>query len=421
MLHHREMVPAQHGRICDATLSNRSHGSALEYEGMNSSKMLIVGAGVFGASAALELALRGHTVTLVDPGPLPHPRASSTDISKMVRADYGADDFYTRFARDCIAGWRRWNAEAGRDFYHETGFLILAGEMMRPGGFEYDSREQMRSLGQEVEPMDGGRLRERFPAWTSQQYPDGYYNPNAGWAESANLVHWLLARARDAGVVLREGETMQELLENGPAIEGIVTDSGIELRADVVIVAAGAWTPTLLPWMHDAVRCVGQPVYYFQPDNPEPYRPDRFPPWAADIGNTGWYGFPVQPNGIMKIANHGSGIPADPNTETSVPEEMDAIFSDFLANTFPELACSPIHSRRLCFYCDSRDGDFWIDWDPDRQGLLVATGGSGHGFKFAPLMGALIADKVEGKSNEWESRFRWRTVEESRVEAARKK
>jgi glycine/D-amino acid oxidase-like deaminating enzyme len=388
---------------------------------MKASNILIVGAGVFGASAALELALRGHSVTLIDPGPLPHPRASSTDISKMVRADYGSDLFYTRLARECIAGWRSWNAESGQDLYHETGFLILAGQEMQPGGFEHDSRELMQSLGQHVEPMGGGRLQERFPAWTSNEYPDGYFNPSAGWAESANVVQWLLARARNAGVVLREGETMRSLLMSGSCVDGIRTDSGDELRADAVIVAAGAWTPTLLPWMSDAVKCVGQPVYYFQPDNPERYLPDRFPPWAADIANTGWYGFPVQPDGTLKIANHGTGIPADPRNETGVPVEMDSMFVGFLKDTFPELAGASIRSRRLCFYCDSFDGDFWIDWDPDREGLLVATGGSGHGFKFAPLMGSLIADRFEGKTNEWESRFRWRAMGERRAEAARKK
>ncbi len=113
---------------------------------MNTTEILVVGAGVFGVSAALELRLRGHTVTLMDPGPLPHPDASSTDVSKIVRADYGGDAFYARFARACIPEWRRWNSQAGRTFYHETGFLLLAGEEMRPGGFEHDSREVMRYL-----------------------------------------------------------------------------------------------------------------------------------------------------------------------------------------------------------------------------------------------------------------------------------
>ena len=386
---------------------------------MKASNILVVGAGVFGVSAALELQLRGHSVTLVDPGPLPHPDASSTDISRIVRADYGGDVFYARFARDCIGEWRRWNTEAGRTLYHETGFLVLCGRKMRPGGFEHDSRAVMRSLGQDVERMDGERLHIRFPAWTSGLYPDGYFNPHAGWAESGNVVAWLLTLARDAGVAVREGERMGALLEEGSRVAGIVTDRGTKHRSEIVVVAAGAWTPTLLPWMGDALRCVGQAVYYLRPADPEPYRPERFPPWAADIANTGWYGFPVQPDGTMKVSHHGRGVPVDPSGEKAVPAEADEMFADFLAGTFPGLADSRILRRRLCLYCDSWDGDFWIDWDPNREGLLVATGGSGHAFKFAPLIGAVISDRVEGKANAWESRFRWRTLGERRREAAR--
>ena len=212
---------------------------------------------------------------------------------------------------------------------------------------------------------------------------------------------------------------MEALLEKGSRVAGIVTDRGHEHRAEIVVVAAGAWTPTLLPWMGDALRCVGQPVYHFLPADPEPYRPERFPPWAADIATTGWYGFPAQPDGTVKIANHGPGISVDPYGEKTVPAEWDERFATFLADTFPGLSGSPVLLRRLCLYCDSWDGDFWIDWDPDREGLLIATGGSGHGFKFAPLIGTLISDRIEGKTNTWESRFRWRSLGERTTEAAR--
>jgi glycine/D-amino acid oxidase-like deaminating enzyme len=386
---------------------------------MNTSEILVVGAGIFGASAALELRLRGHSVTLMDPGPLPHPEASSTDVSKIVRADYGGDAFYTRFAHACMPEWHRWNSKAGQAFYHETGFLVLAEKEMRPGGFEHDSHEVMRSLGQDVERLDEDRLRRRFPAWTPGRYTDGYFNPHAGWVESGNVVAWLLTLAREAGVVLREGEKMEALLEDGTRVTGIVTERGVEHRSEIVVVATGAWTPTLLPWMGEAFRCVGQPVYHIKPADPEPYRPDRFPPWAADIAKTGWYGFPAQPDGTVKLANHGAGFPVDPRGEKIVPAEVDQKFSDFLASSLPGLAGSQIVLRRLCLYCDSWDGDFWIDWDPNHEGLLVATGGSGHGFKFAPLIGAVIADKIEGKANPWEFRFRWRTPGDRRTEAAR--
>src|SRR5438445_4370741 len=85
-------------------------------------RVLFAGAGVFGVTAAIELRKRGHPVMLVDPGPLPHPLAASTDISKVVRLEYGADEPYTALAERAIEGWRRWNRDLG-PLYHETGLL----------------------------------------------------------------------------------------------------------------------------------------------------------------------------------------------------------------------------------------------------------------------------------------------------------
>ena len=88
--------------------------------------VVIVGAGVFGAVAALELRERGHAVTLVDRGAVPNADASSTDISKMIRMDYGADVFYHELAEAALDGWDRWNADWPEPLYHEEGFLVLA-------------------------------------------------------------------------------------------------------------------------------------------------------------------------------------------------------------------------------------------------------------------------------------------------------
>ena len=78
----------------------------------------------------------------------------------------------------------------------------------------------------------------------------------------------------------------------------------------------------------------------------------------------------------------------------------------FLADSFPSLADAPVVFNRVCFYCDTKDGDFWIAPDPDRTGLTIAAGDCGHGFKFAPVLGGIIADAVEGKVN---PKFRWRS------------
>ena len=98
--------------------------------------------------------------------------------------------------------------------------------------------------------------------------------------------------------------------------------------------------------------------------------------------------------------------PESSNRLVTPQEEQN--LRDFLSSTFPALADAPIVYTRICMYCDTNDGHFWIAPDPERPGLIVATGDSGHGFKFAPVLGEIIADAVEEKANPLLQKFRWR-------------
>ncbi|MEX0788406.1 MAG: FAD-dependent oxidoreductase [Anaerolineales bacterium] len=383
------------------------------------STVAIVGGGIFGVSAAIELHERGHHVTLFDPGPVPHPLAASTDITKMIRMDYGADESYMELMEEAFLGWDRWNAEWGEDLYHQTGFLLLSREPFAPGGFEHDSFQLLGKRGHPVERLDTRQLRERFPAWTAERYPDGYFNPRAGWAESGRVVARRVDQARALGIAIREGVAFDKLAEDDSRITGFVARDGSVFRSDVVVVAAGTWTPTLLPHLSEVMWSVGQPVLHFRPADPEAFRPPRFVPWAADIGHTGWYGFAALADGTLKIANHGPGRRIHPDDPREVSPGDEARFRAFLRESLPGLADAPIIGRRLCLYCDTWDGNFWIDRDPDRPGLVVASGGSGHAFKFGPMLGPLIADAVEGKPNRYAARFAWRTRGDLSKEDAR--
>ncbi|MDA0311216.1 MAG: FAD-dependent oxidoreductase [Gemmatimonadetes bacterium] len=377
----------------------------------------VVGAGVFGVSAAVELRRRGWAVTLVDPGPLPHAAASSTDVSKVIRMDYGSELFYHRLGEAALEGWDRWNRDWPRELYHENGFLILSAKPMNPGDFAYESYQAL---------IEGGhspvRLTDipatRTERWDLTGYADGYFNPRAGWAESGAVVEQLLGQGEALGVEVHAG-AMRHLLFQGSRATGIMTTNDVRIDADIVLVAAGSWTPSLFPWMSDLIWSTGQPVIHFQVEDPAAYSGDHFPPWAADIANSGWYGFPALPDGRVKVANHGPGAPAHPDARGVVGPDHDERARAFLRAALPGLADKPIVYRRICMYCDSFDGDLLISGAPDREGLFVATGGSGHGFKFAPVMGDLIADVVEGAENRWASRFAWRTRTEVRTEEAR--
>ena len=381
--------------------------------------IVIAGAGIFGIQAALELRRRGWTVTVCDRGPLPHPDASSTDVSKAVRMDYGSDVLYTEMAEASIEGWCRWNAEQDEPLYHPDGFLLMTREPMRSGSFERDGFDLLAGRGQPVERIDTAALAKRFPTWNAAGYADGYFNTNGGWAESGRAVDWAVRRVARAGVLLSEGARAERLLERDDRVAGLLLEDGSTLEADITLVAAGAWTQALLPWLADRLHCIGQPVLHFRPKQPEFFRGEIFPVWAADISRTGWYGFPLSPEGVVKVGHHGSGIALHPDAERRIPADHEARCRQFLAGTFPALADAPLVGSRVCLYGDSFDGNFFIDHDPDRPGLVVAAGGSGHGFKFAPVLGPLIADVVEGEDNPWARRFAWRSSGERRYEQAR--
>ena len=375
-----------------------------------SSSILIAGGGIFGVTAALELRRRGHAVHLFDPGPLPHPRAASTDISKVIRMDYGPDDFYFELMAEAFGGWDAWNERWKRPLYHQTGMIFITSQPMQPGGFEYESFVRLQQRRVPVERLDGSAIVRRFPAWSTGRYVDGYFNPRAGWAESGAVVEQLAAEARAAGVQIHEGEACAQLLAVGERVQGILTENGSQYEGDAVIIAAGPWTAGLLPGLTGILWPNGQFVYHFAPPDLAAYQPPHFPVWGADIHTSGWYGFPAA-QGVVKIANHGPGWRVDPRDQSEVPAEAEESFRAFLRGALPGLANASAERSRLCFYCDTFDGNFLIDYVPDRAGLMICAGGSGHGFKFAPVLGSITADVLERKPNRFAPRFAWRQPE----------
>ena len=369
-------------------------------------KTVVVGAGINGVVAAIELRKRGNDVVLVDPGPLPHPLAASNDISKVVRAAYGADKEYTKLAERSREIWQQWNVEFGVDLYHEVGFLCMRQRPMQAGDFEYESLRLLERGGHRIERVNSDHLRRHFPAWNADRYPDGFLDFEAGYAESGRAVALLIQRAKSTGVAVCERVKFGGLEERSDRIRGIALESGEKVAADAVVMAVGAWTPYLLPFTRDFFQASGQPVFHLKPTQPELFTPERFPIFGADISATGFYGFPLNRDGVVKIANHGLGREMSPESpERVATKEEENQMREFLTDSFPSLADAPVVFTRVCFYCDTKDGDFWIAPDPDRPGLTIAAGDCGHGFKFAPVLGGIIADAVEGKVN---PKFRWR-------------
>ena len=361
-----------------------------------------MGGGIFGVTAALELRARGHQVRLLEAQTLPAPSASSTDISKVLRMEYGANAFYTELMERAFEGWRAWNERFEREgpgpLFHQTGIALLAQQPMTEGGFEHDSYQLLQSRGHPLERLNAQDIVQRFPAWAQAGFQDGFFNPLGGFAQSGRVVGALAQQARSAGVIIDEQRPAARLCVQGDRVTGVYDQAGARIEADTTLIAAGAWTPLLLPKLKAVLRTSGHPLFHLRPPDPALFEAARFPVFCADVTKTGVYGFPMHPEAkVLKLAFHGEGLQraADEPLEVG-PAQVEALRA-FLKRFLPTLEEAEIVATRLCLYCDSPDGDFWIGSDPDHRGLVVASGGSGHGFKFAPVLGALSADAVEGR------------------------
>jgi glycine/D-amino acid oxidase-like deaminating enzyme len=380
-----------------------------------SSRIVVVGCGEFGVSAALALVRRGHRVRLLESGGIPNNLAASTDISKIVRIAYGRDPLFLDLAGRAREAWFEWNEHCRYDLkpelYHETGALMICRRPMAAGSFEHDCFEEISTRGHEP------RLADRYPAWEDTPFADGFFDPRAGYAESAAAVWATAGQAKRLGVEILGGRPVERLLENGGRVTGVVERSGEEHPADAVLLAGGSWTRELLPELDNALRRSYQPVWYLRPSEPDLFRPHAFPvftdglefPAFANADQAGgYYGFPIHPvHAVVKIGHHGPGVEPDEGS-LEVPEAETVRLRDYLARNLPSLADAEILQTHLCPYCVTPDEHFLIARHPNRPGLTVASGGSGHAFKFMPVLGDLIADEIEGRPHELSSRAGWR-------------
>ncbi|MEZ4967362.1 MAG: FAD-dependent oxidoreductase [Saprospiraceae bacterium] len=386
---------------------------------------IVVGAGIFGVTAALALRQRKYMVGLLNPGDIPHPLAASTDISKAVRMEYGADLEYMDMVEEAIDGWQAWNEQFGDTLYHEAGFLMLCKHEADRQTFEWSSYRNLIRKGYRPEHLDDAAIRQRFPAFASGAYREAFFNPRAGFAESGRVVRTLLAYAAELGVDVHPRHTASRFECTGGRLTAVHTLEGGRFDTGQAVVCAGAYTPYLLPELKPFMKSTGHPVFHIKPRRPDLFTIPNLPVFAADISNTGWYGFPLHPReGVVKIANHGIGLEIDPDHDERVVTAADMrAFREFLRENMPALAEDPVVFTRRCLYSDTLDGHFWIDRHPEITGLTVAAGGSGHALKMAPVLGDMIATVAEGGDHRWAARHRWRVLkpETRQVEEARYK
>ena len=216
---------------------------------MKTYDFLIIGAGTFGLTTAIELRKKSYTVAILNPNSIPHPLAASTDISKIIRMEYGSDVEYMDMAIESMQHWRAWNEALGEKIYHETGFLLATSTSMDEDFKNFDSASYLNLLKKGFTPkrLNQGALGRSFPAFQKANFSDGFYHEKGGFAESGRVIELLLKYARSMGVEIFENQTAETLRPSNGKIDTVTTKEGARFSAGQVVVCAGNFTSYLVP------------------------------------------------------------------------------------------------------------------------------------------------------------------------------
>ena len=401
------------------------------------------------------------------------PSTASLDSSRIVRADY-ASPIYSFLGLSAQKLWRQgWG---GAENYHENGLILTCDEDGHREGTDAENGKGMRYVDstlanvRELEMKYGFGLQKRAvqelydkkdilaitKGFEGADGDRGYINWGSGWANAAGAIRHIRSRIAELGVTREKKGLGKVTWKTGSAerlifsstssaskmVKGVVFSDSQEIHAQLTILCTGAWTSKLLD-VRKHLTSTGQVLSYIQLTPSEADRMKNMP--VLMNMSTGMFVIPPTPDGLLKVARHGHGYrnpiqitnpecesAGEDTIEISIPHssslsaiapEGESACRDFLSTILPSFSARPFHSTRTCWYTDTPNGDFIIDYHPEyshpegREGLFLATGGSGHGFKFFPVLGEKIIDAVEGRLEEdLKGLWKWGEGKEGRWE-----
>jgi sarcosine oxidase len=360
--------------------------------------VIVVGVGAMGSATCYQLASRGGVRVLgLEQFAIPHERGSSHGISRLYRLAYYEHPDYVPLLRQAVALWRRLEAETGATLMHETGLLYLG----RPDGEVIaGSLRAAREHELPVEMIDRSQLTRQFPQFVAPNDFVAMHERSAGFLLSERCIAAHVDVALQRGADIRGNERVVEWNADARGVR--VTSDRATYHADRLVFCGGAWSDKLVRDLGVPLRVSRQVMGWVQPPEPEALRLGVFPCWAVDPGDGSlFYGFPMTPDGAgLKLARHRAGPTADPDTLNRQPTRDDEFdFRPALANYIPQ-ANGPIVSMRVCMYTNSPDGHFILDRHPRFGNVFICCGFSGHGFKFASVVGQAMAGlAVDGRTS----------------------
>jgi sarcosine oxidase len=353
--------------------------------------VIVLGLGGMGSAAARHLAGRGAAVLGLEQFTPAHTLGSSHGDSRIVRKAYFEHPDYVPLLRRAYPLWDELGADIGGPLLLRTGALMIGAP---DSAVVTGTLASAQRWGLEHEVLDRAQMQRRYPQFTLRCDEVAIFEKDAGYVRPEDVVRAHLDLARRDGAQLRFGVKVTDWHLDGDEV--LVEFDGGWARAGRLVLTAGAWTGSLAPDLGIPLRVGRRIMHFLRPTDPAQYEADRFPVYIFQTDpDDVIYGCPRvgDPADGVKVGFHYRGGDADPDLidRAVSPAERQQMI-DLLADRIPGLARDYVDAR-VCMYTLTPDEHFVIDLLPGSAGrVAVAAGFSGHGFKFTPVVGEILAD-----------------------------
>lgn len=350
----------------------------------------VVGLGAMGSAAAYHLARRGLRVVGIDRYSPPHDMGSSHGRSRIIREAYYEHPLYVPLVQRAYTLWEELAQVAGRPVFRQTGGVMVGPE---GGALVQGTLRSTSAHALPHELLSSGELRRRYPAFVPQPDMVAVLEQRAGILFPEAIIRTHLQLAELHGATLRCGDPVQGWDRTGQGI-AIRTELGSVVARQVVL-AVGAWTAPLLATLALPLTVERQVIHWFDPaSTPEHFAAERMPVsiWEVDEGRL-FYTKPDLGDGV-KIGVHHGGATVTPESVDRTVTPADVSTVGALLRRFIPAAAGRLRDSAVCMYTNTPDAHFIVDRHPSFEEVLVLSPCSGHGFKFASVVGEVVADLV---------------------------
>ena len=358
---------------------------------INTFDVIVLGVGAMGSAACYHIARRGARVLGLERFDIPNEQGSSGGETRLIRKCYFEHPDYVPLLHKAYSGWDDLWEQTGERVLFRTGLLSIG---RADGSLICGSKRAAVEHAIAHELLDKQAVRERFDAF---HVPTGFsamYEPDGGFLLPDVGIRLFAELATRHGAQLRTGVTVTHWFADSQSVR-VRTDRG-DYYADKLVITAGAWTSQLIA-LTIPLRVTRQPLFWIHPPDPFVFRLGNSPCWAIEDDAPDfqgiYYGFPVLPDRTSyKCGLHRPGNVTSPDRLNCDATDADLRMLDPLFERFLPLAAGPVTDSHMCMYTMSPDGHFVIARHTQHDRAVSGCGFSGHGFKFAPVVGSVLAD-----------------------------